>query len=69
MPIFQKFQKVIKNVFRIMKPHLYSRPFMILKRLDENVADAILSYIYYTTISKFQKSIKTLCDRQTKHKP
>ena len=29
-------QKVIKMFFRIMKPHLCSRPCMILKRLDEN---------------------------------
>ena len=59
MPLFQRFQKMIKTVFRIMKSHLCGRPCMILKRLDETVADAILSYYilyHYFKISKiYQK--------------
>ena len=34
----------------------------------KTVADAILSYYILYHYFKFQKSIKTLCDRQTKQK-
>ena len=57
MPLFQKFQKVIKNVFRIMKPHLCSRPFMILKRLDENCSRCNLKLLYIIPLFQNFKKI------------
>ena len=65
--IISKFQKVFKNAFRIMKPHLCSRPCMILKRLDENCSRCNLKLLYIIPFFKISKSTKNLCDRQTKH--
>ena len=59
MQLFQKFQKVIKNVFKILKPGLCSRLCMILKRMDENCKRCNLKLLYIIPLfQNFKKTTK-----------
>ena len=60
MPLFQKIQKVIKNVLKIMKPHLCSRPCMILKRLDKNCSRRNLKLLYIIPLFQNFKNLPTI---------
>ena len=60
MPLFQRFQKMIKNVFRIMKSHLCGRPCMILKRLDENCSRCNLKLLYIIPLFQNFKNISKI---------
>ena len=60
MPLFQRFQKVIKNVFKIMKPHLCSRPCMILKRPNENCSRCNLKLLYIIPLFQNFKNPPTI---------